>query len=317
VSKPRVIIGLIASVLLLAALASYTAFAVHHVEQTFPPAGSFVEARGERVHYIDVGSGPSVVLLHGASANLRDFLRSLVPELVKHHRVLAFDRPGFGYSTRPAGPWPSPDEQARVLGEAMERLGVERPVLIGHSWSGSVVLARLLQDPDVAGAVLIAGASHPWDTGVAWHNHLASVPVIGPLFAWTMLVPIGQLAIQSAIQDVFAPEQVPAGYQSATGAALALRPPSYLANAQDLRELSPWLEAQSLRYGEITQPLLLISGDVDDVVPPRNHAERLVRQVSDAELVYLEGAGHAPHHSRTHEVTERVLRFIGMLDVQR
>ena len=185
-------------------LALYSAYGAWQVEHDYPPIGRFVDVAGLRLHYIDTGQGAPVVLVHGASTTLRDFTASLVPGLSLHHRVLAFDRPGHGYSERPAGEWPDPAEQARYLHTALIELGVSRPLLVGHSWSGSLVLAYLLNYPgDTAGGVLLAGGSHPWKGGVDWTNEVGGIPLLGTLFAHTLLFPAGQLVMENSIATVF------------------------------------------------------------------------------------------------------------------
>ncbi|MEM6308379.1 MAG: alpha/beta fold hydrolase, partial [Pseudomonadota bacterium] len=114
--------------------------------QLYPPIGQFVEIDGVRLHYTDQGSGQAIVLIHGASGNLRDFAFDLAPELAKSHRVIAFDRPGLGYSERATPAYDniwtsqaeSPQEQAALLIAATRALGVKQPIVVGHSFGGAV-----------------------------------------------------------------------------------------------------------------------------------------------------------------------------------
>jgi pimeloyl-ACP methyl ester carboxylesterase len=131
--------------------------------------------------------------------------------------------------------------------------------------------------------------------------------LVGDLFARTLVYPAGQLLLDRAVAEVCSPESVPFRYRERTGVELALRPRSFLTDAEDVRKLSDYLGQQSQRYGEIDRPLLLITGDADHVVPPSNHARRLIKQVPHAELVYLKNAGHALHHTRP----KRVAALIG------
>lgn len=302
----------------LGVLAVFTHVGAGRAEQAFPPVGEFVQIDGLRLHYQEAGSGPPIVLIHGASTNLRDFRPSLFEPLSQQHRVIAVDRPGHGYSDRPAGGWPDPAEQARLIRELLRELGVERPLLVGHSWSGSVVLAYLLAYPqEAAGGVLLAGGSHPWEGGVAWYNDLAGVPVIGELFARTVAFPFGMLALDGAVSRVFGPNAVPAAYQEQTGVRLSLRPQVFLANAEDVRLLSGFLERQSRRYADINRPLLLLTGAADDIVPAWNHAERLVKQVEDVELVELAATGHALHHAHPERVAGLIEAFAARLEGDR
>ncbi len=299
----------------LGVLAAFTYVGAGRSEQAFPPMGEFLHIDGLRLHFKAAGSGPPIVLIHGASTSLRDFLPSIFEPLRERHRVIAVDRPGHGYSDRPAGAWPDPAEQARLIRELLLELGVERPLLVGHSWSGSVVLAYLLAYPqEAAGGILLAGGSHPWKEGVAWYNDLAGVPVIGELFARTIAYPFGLLALDGAVSQVFGPNAVPLAYQEQTGLRLSLRPEAFLANAEDVRLLSGFLERQSRRYSDISRPLLLLTGSADDIVPAWNHAERLVKQVDAVELVELEATGHALHHARPERVVGLIEAFAARLE---
>lgn len=303
--------GLLGLGVILAGLAIYTGVASWRIENAFPPLGKFVDVASGRLHYVDVGEGEPIVLLHGASASLRDFHASLLPELAKTRRVIAFDRPGYGYSERNSDGWLSPARQAAIIREALQKLGVERPVIVGHSWAGSVVLAYLLDyQEEVSGAVLLAGAAHSWTAGVAWSAKAAGIPVIGPVFSGTIVFPAGQVLLKSAVANVFSPETPPHGYLERTGAILAIRPGAFQASAEDVRNLSGFLEGQERLYDRITAPLLLVTGEKDTIVPAWNHADRLAKRLVHAQKVELEGAGHALHHSRRDDVVRLIDEFV-------
>jgi pimeloyl-ACP methyl ester carboxylesterase len=306
--------------LAIAGLGAFSEIERHRLETRFPPIGRLAMIDGVRLHYTDTGELPGaterapgrpIVLIHGASTSLLDFHASLVRPLAKRHRVVTLDRPGHGYSERPDGAWPDPAEQARLIHGLLTELDVHQPILVGHSWAGSAVLAYLLDYPHAAsGGVLMAGGTHPWEGGVSWYNDLAGLPLIGQLFAYTLPMTIGRLTVDQGIASVFAPHPIPDGYRDRTAVDLTLRARTFLANAEDIRLLSPFLEQQSRRYAEIEHPLLLLTSDLDAIVPAWNHAERLVRQAPNAELVSLGAAGHALHHVQA----ERVVALIDRLD---
>lgn len=298
----------------LAALGLVTQISADRAEQAHPPAGQFIEIDGTRLHYTDAGRGPALVLIHGASTSLLDFESSIARPLRASHRVIAVDRPGHGYSERPAGEWPDPAEQARLVHHLLAELGVESPTIVGHSWSGSVVLAYLLAYPEAAaGGVLLAGVSHPWDGGASWYNEVAGVPIIGDVFVRTMVYPFGQSAMESAIENAFAPNPVPDDYMRQAGLKLSLRPSVFADNAEDARRLSDFLAMQSRRYPEIEPPLLLLTGSDDAIVPSWNHADRLQKQVHGAERIDLENTGHVPHHVRPRQVVDAITRFVARI----
>ncbi len=292
-------------------LAAYTYAASRWLERLYPPLGEFIDVGSERLHYLLKGEGRSIVLLHGASASLRDFEAGLFHELAKDYQVIAFDRPGYGYSTRSSKIWPNPEIQADQIHQALEKRGIENPVIIGHSLAGSVVMAYLLKYPDtVSGAVLLAGATHPWDTGVSANVQLAGKPGLGAMFAHTLVMPFGQLVFKNAVENVFAPEEPTRNYRERTGAILALRPTAFRSSSEDVRNLSDYLEQQSTRYGDIKTPLLMITGEKDTIVPAWNHADRVQKQIPQSVQVSLQGAGHALHHSRADEVESLIRDFV-------
>ncbi|MEP5262746.1 MAG: alpha/beta hydrolase, partial [Nitratireductor sp.] len=166
---------------------------------TMWPPDKFVKLDGDfdgaRLHYVDRGEArpgvSTVVLVHGASGNLRDMEMSLVEPLSRETRVIAFDRPGHGWSDRTAHPAiADPAVQAKAIRNALKNLGIEKPVLLGHSWGGSVVTAYALQWPgEVSGLLPLSGALYPWPGGVAWYHSVVRTPVIGWLFTNFLVAP--------------------------------------------------------------------------------------------------------------------------------
>ena len=138
---------------------------------------------------------------------------------------------------------------------------------------------------------------------------MVEIPLLGHIFTRALIYPVGNLMMNNVIRSVFTPDPVPFGYKERTGIVLTLRPHSFRANAQDIRELSGFLGQQSKHYDAIEKPLLLITGDADSVVPPRNHAKKLMKQVRHAELVILQNTGHAPHHSQPEVIVDLIQNF--------
>src|ERR1700748_3891062 len=157
--------GTIAAVgfVVLASTALLNRYLPKKAERANPPAGRFVEANGVRLHYVERGEGDAVVLLHGNGSMIQDFDSSGLVDLVaKDHRVIVFDRPGFGHSDRPRNVvWP-PEAQADVIEEPIAKLGVSQAVVLGHSWGASVAVALALKNPPlVRGLVLASGYYYP------------------------------------------------------------------------------------------------------------------------------------------------------------
>ena len=215
------------------------------------------------------------------------------------------DRPGHGWSDRPGGSADaSPARQAKLIHEALTRIGVTRAIVVAHSWAGVLATAYALDYPQsVAGLVLLAPVTHPSPLSIAWYNNIvralliesaryATAPYIGPLFVRTLAFPFGKMLIGPSVQSAFAPQEPPPDYFAQTGAELILRPSEFTAFGEDLAQLKGFVTAQAPRYGAIAVPTVIITGDLDDVVPPDIHAKALAAAVPGAELVVLPGVGH-------------------------
>ena len=170
---------LAASAAALAAAAVYNTYRARRVERQHPPLGRFVDVDGVRLHYLERGEGPPVVLLHGNVVTAEDWVLSgVLDRVAERHRVIAFDRPGYGYSERPQGSAWTAASQAELLLRAFAQLGIERPVVVGHSWGTNVALAIALADPAaVRGLVLLSGYYNPTLRADALLVAPAAVPV--------------------------------------------------------------------------------------------------------------------------------------------
>ncbi|MDU8911547.1 alpha/beta fold hydrolase [Aestuariicoccus sp. MJ-SS9] len=284
-------------------------------EDRFPPLGEFVEIDGTRIHALVEGSGPDLVLIHGASGNLRDFTFDLVDRLKGRYRVFAFDRPGLGYSDRTdpdyARPFnaraESPQEQAAILSRAAKELGAENPIVLGHSYGGSVAMAWGLDHP-AAALVILAGATMPWPGALG-----AQYTVLGTGFGGAVVPPVitafaGSERIESAVGGIFAPQTPPEGYIDHVGAGLTLRRSSLRANARQVNSLRPHVVRMSSRYDGLTLPVELLHGALDDTVPLQIHSGPLAGLLPNANLTVLPGIGHMPHHAAPGETLAAIDR---------
>lgn len=281
----------------LVVLALLTRAAVVAIERANPPEGQFVEVRGARLHFVDIGprdlAEPPVVLIHGASANLQSMRRPLGDMLAKDHRVVLFDRPGHGWSTRGSLADSTPQAQADMIAEALDKLSIPRAVVVGHSWGGALVSTLAIRHPErVAGLVMLASVTHPWTSGVAWYHNLAATPLLGALFAYTVELPIAYPMLAPGAHGVFLPQGMPAGYVSATALSLLIRPRDFLTNGRDMVTLKPSIDALQPHYREIAAPTVVIHGDADRTVSIKIHARAFVREVKGARLIELKGIGH-------------------------
>lgn len=284
-------------------------------EAKYPPIGQFVTVEGLDVHYIDQGSGPTVILIHGANSNIRDWTFAMVDELSAKHRVIAMDRPGHGYSDRPAEGGDIPAVQARILKLAADQLVAGDAVIVGHSFGGAVASAWALDYPEgVKGLISLAGATYDWGGGGGTLYALGSSEVTGgALGAAARAYVSGDRAI-SLINDVFAPNEPIPGYAEHLGLPLALRPATFRYNAADIDNLDGHLAVQSQRYGELTMPVILIHGDADQTVGLQEHSVRFFNDVSSSDLVVMPGIGHMIHQVARPTIIAAVEKLAGTAD---
>src|SRR5260370_19511436 len=193
--------------------------------------------------------------------------RPLGDMLAKNHRVFLIDRPGHGWSTRTRAVDSTPAIQAAMIDEALEKLGVIRAIVVVHSWSGALG-ARMALDhrQRVAGLVMLAPVAYPWPGGVGWYTKLVAIPVIGPLLAYTITLPLGYFLAGPGARGVFLPQVMPDGFVGNTATALALRPREFLANARAVVSLRAAVEWQRPPYVDITMPWGVISCEVRQTV---------------------------------------------------
>jgi pimeloyl-ACP methyl ester carboxylesterase len=151
------------------------------------PAGRHVGPKGARIHYVQAGAGPDVVLIHGTAMTLEDMLAAPFERLTRRYRVTAVDRPGHGFSDPNPGPADA-QEQARILHRAMADLNLARPVIVGHSIGGAVALAWGRQWPsEVTAVVAAAPLAYPAWTAVHAVSMIHAAPVFGKFLAHTLL----------------------------------------------------------------------------------------------------------------------------------
>jgi pimeloyl-ACP methyl ester carboxylesterase len=278
--------------LLIVGLALFTALTARQAEALAPPTGRFIEVEGARLHYLDRGTGPVVVMVHGLGGNLRNFYR-LIDELAATCRVVAVDRPGSGYSRMLSGEHPALRAQAAIIARFLHTLDLQRPVLVGHSMGGALSLALALEHPDcVRALVLISTLSQVERAPPAAFKSLdIRSPALRWLIAWTLMVPLGKLAQQATLTAVFAPELVPQDFDVESGGGLGLRPASFIAASKDMVTVSEELASMTPRYPSLAIPVDVIFGQQDPILDYRAHGERLVAVLPNATLHVIEG-GH-------------------------
>lgn len=280
-------------------------------ETKYPAIGQFVSPGDKPQHVIIEGEGVPVLMIHGASANAREYLISLAPELEdKDLKLLMADRTGHGYSAR-LNEGSDLGQQAKAMAGILAEHSDEPAIIVGHSFGGAVALRLALDYPEqVRAIVLLSPATHDWgDGGVAWYNSLAAMPLIGPVFS--QVAPLmGPSAARSSLEGLFSPASPPPGYADRMGVDLLFRPATFRHNALDMTRLKPQLAEQQKRYPGLSVPVIVFSGSYDTVLKPKLHAARLRRDAPDKViLVRMDDEGHMPHHGKAGLIARTIQRL--------
>ena len=265
-------------------------------EAETPPAGKFVEVDGVRLHYVERGDGQPLVMIHGMGALVQDFLGSgLIDQAAERYRVIAFDRPGYGYSDRPSRQRWTPEAQAALIHAALTKLGIRQPIVLGHSWGTLPALALALDHPaDIAGLVLVAGPYFPIARPDPVLLSLPAIPLVGTLLANTVSPLLVRATGPAVLAKIFAPNPVPPEFTARFPRELALRPSHVQATAGDAGLLQLAELRMAKRYGEIGLPVAIVAGDGDRLVS-YDQAERLHAAIAHSSLHRAEGVGHMVH----------------------
>jgi pimeloyl-ACP methyl ester carboxylesterase len=284
-------------------------------DQLGDPDSLFLDVNGLRVHYKTIGQAePTLVLLHGFGASLFSWHEVMAP-LAKVGRVIAYDRPAFGLTSRPmpgegsewSGQNPySPDAQVELLAALLDKLGVEKAVLVGNSAGGTVAVAMALRYPErVSALVLVDPAIYGSGGAPGWVRPFLALPQVrrlGPLLVRS-IQERGDTLIRSAWYD---PSRI--GPDVLAGYRKVLRAKDWDRALFEFTAASRPLNLEK-QLGRLTMPTLVITGDHDTWVPTAQSV-RLAGELPNARLVVIPECGHLPQEERPELFMQAVTGFL-------
>jgi pimeloyl-ACP methyl ester carboxylesterase len=259
------------------------------------PSGSFIRVGSLRIHYLErPGSGTPVVLIHGLPGTAEDFNK--VTPLLAGHRTIAFDRPGFGYS---GDGYLKFDRQIATLDSLLRALGVSRPILVGHSYGGTLALAFAERHPaEVGGLVLVDAAAAGQHLGSydELQAHLVKalqLPVIHQIANATFAQLLTTASVKQGDDQAFHPHAVDPAHErrlleinSTRGNLEAFAGEQLAANGV--------IDGVDKHLATIDVPAVVIQGADDQLVKPV-HGRRLAATLPDARLEIVSGGHMAPY----------------------
>jgi pimeloyl-ACP methyl ester carboxylesterase len=277
-------------------------------ESLVPACGKFVEIGGNRIHYVEEGHGRPIVFLHGLGAQLHHFRQTLFGRFGAGYRLIALDRPGSGYSVQASGATGRLPEQADVVRRLIEELGLERPLIVGHSLGGAIALTLAVEHPTaISGIALLSPLTHQEArTRQGFDLLYVRSRLLRRILAYTVAIPLSLRHAQPTLRFIFAPQTVPADYMIAGGGWLGLRPAHYFATSTDVVAVEQDLGRIEKRYREIAMPAGILFGTGDRVIGEAVHGEPMLDKISGLDFERVEGLGHMPQFMEP----ERVVGFI-------
>lgn len=257
-----------------------------------PADGAFADMPGVRLHHVDRGSGVPVIEIHGLMGQMRNFHYGLTDLLARDYRVIAIDRPGWGYSRLSGRRRPGIAEQADMIAGFIVRNGIDRPVLVGHSLGGAISLALAIRHPDaVRGLALIAPLTQPMAEAPPAFRGLLVPAALRPAVAWTLAPLMATLAGAEKTREIFAPEPVPGDFGTRAGALLGRTPEAFLAGAHELAVASGEVAALVPHYPSVRPPVAILFGRADMVLDAKIHGTATAALIPGAQCTIVEG-GH-------------------------
>ncbi|MGA9874400.1 MAG: alpha/beta hydrolase [Solirubrobacteraceae bacterium] len=259
------------------------------------PTGSFMQVGKLRIHYIEhPGSGTPIVLIHGLPGTAEDW--EDVTPLLAGHRTIAIDRPGFGYSTGGYVPF---DRQLEVIHELLVKLNVEQPILVGHSYGGTISLGYAERYPDeVGGLVLVdaAAAGQKIDAFSKLQAHVVKflqLPVIRQIANATFGQLLITVSVNQADAEAFHPLPVVAAHRRRV-LEINMTHGNLEAWAGEMLEANGVIVRIDKGLAGISVPAVVIQGEQDELVHPI-YGRRLAAALPHARLVMLYGGHMQPY----------------------
>ena len=285
---------------LLAATAVVNRQLAQKAQRDNPPKGHFIEVDGVRLHYVERGKGRPLVLFHGNGSMIQDFESSgLIDLAAKNYRVIVFDRPGFGHSSRPRDVVWTPEAQADLFANALDRLNVQQAIVLGHSWGASVAVALAIKRPALVEALVLAsGYYFPTARTDVLALSVPAIPGLGDIFSFTISPIVSRLMWPALLRKMFGPRSVPekfAGFPKE----MAVRPSQIRASAAETALMIPAAFLSAKTYDELAMPIIIIAGEEDRLIDIDEQSARLHDEVKQSRMHRIAGAGHMVQQSAT------------------
>jgi pimeloyl-ACP methyl ester carboxylesterase len=257
--------------------------------------GPFVQLSGLKVRYVEQpGPGPAVLLIHGLPGTADDF--EAVTPLLRGHRTIAIDRPGYGFST---GGYFTFDRQLQAVHELIEKLHLGHPILVGHSYGGAISLAYAERHPSgVRGLVLVDAAAtcthnSAFARAQARFVKFVELPVISQIADVTFSQLLRTASADPAESEAFSPNPVNQRHHQRV-LSINLKRGNLEAYAGEIVAANGVIEGINRDLGSIHVPAVVVQGMQDKLIKPEC-GRRLAASLPNARLQMVQGGHMVPY----------------------
>jgi len=282
------------------------------LEELVDSGSQYIDANGVKIYYRQSGvNEPVFILLHGFGASTYSW-NMVFDEFAQLGTVIAYDRPGFGYTKRPlSDEWgdenPYTNEaQLEQLWVVMDTLGVKKAILVGHSAGGTIAIQAALEHPERVQSLILVDAAVYSNLGLPKTVRsilgIKHIDRLGPLFVRFAFRWADKFLERSWYDPSRITPEISVGY---------LKPFTVENWDSALWELykARGNPNSKSRLGELSMPVLVITGD-DDRVVPIWEGQRLAKAIDHSELNIIENCGHIPQEECPEEFLDIVDAFL-------
>jgi pimeloyl-ACP methyl ester carboxylesterase len=262
--------------------------------------GNFVDVQGQQIRVYQTGSGPDLLLIHGLPGSIEDW-ETIIPELSKNFHVTAYDRPGQGFSSANKLKYDL-NQNADIAIALIDKLKLNNPVVVGHSYGGSTVVKMAVRNPSNVKAFVAVSAVTSARGKPDTIFKILKTPVIGPVCAWLVKLFTGCSMIEDGAKEAFSPNEdvMPADYVKTRCMIFTQQKVIKTMSREDI-SMRPDVDKMAPLYGGIKKPLFIVHGESDLLVPVADGI-LLNKAVPDSKLTLLRNTGHMVQYARPAEL---------------
>ena len=283
------------------------AISTKFAEKNVPIKGQVLDIDGFNMHgYIEGDGSQDIVFIHGALANLRDWVFAARSLSKRDNRFIYIDRPGFGYSGRDNSKWDA-ERQADQARAYVKKFNAKNLILVGHSWGALVAMSWAAKYPEeVKGIISISGLNMPFSGVSKIANDIGLFSLAYELYFTNVARKVDSGSIEKFAGRMFKPQDIPKAYLDYLGSDLSRRLSSIKANKNDLVVTSLALNKIFDVYNHMAMPIEIIHGEKDFLLPIKSQAVAFNEVIPNSRLHILPTVGHMAHHFAFKEISDSI-----------